>query len=163
MCRLHGVRVALLSLALWSLSGCFYIPGPEKPLETPSPRLGRLIGAGKPIRPGAVTRGQVIERLGEPDWRSSEDASLIYTSWVEGGYWFMFPFIPISPATHIVAARLDFDTDGVLRHTRIERGRPTRASLLTTRGPYPPPMVRNVPWPQAQLATRPTATAPARE
>jgi hypothetical protein len=160
--RLHIVRVALLSLAPWSLSGCFYVPGPEKPLETPSPRLGRLIGAGKPIRPGAVTRGQVIERLGEPDWKSSDDASLVYSSWVGGGYWVMLPFIPVCPAEHIVAARLDFDADGMLRHTRIERGRPTPPSLLRTNGPHPPPMVRNLPRPQAQSTTHATATAPAR-
>jgi hypothetical protein len=161
MSRLHNPRALLaVSVAHVALSGCVYLPLPETPLETPSPSLGRVIGRGRPIRPGAVTREQVIEKLGPPDWRSADDTTLLYTSWVEGGTWIMLPFIPVSSSTHIVAARLDFGPDGVLRHTRLERGEPTPPSLLT-RGPRAPPMVRELRAPQTQTTTtRPAATAP---
>ena len=73
----------------------------------------------------------------------------------------MLPFIPIGPSTHTIAARLDFDADGVLRHTQIERGKPTPASLLTTGGPHAPPMVRD--FRQRQSTTGPAPTSPALE
>lgn len=161
MSRRCIIGVALLSVASSALAGCIYIPGAERPLEIPSPRLDQLVGSGKPIRPGVVTRDQVIERMGQPTWRSAGNTSFLYTSWVNGGYWVMLPFIPIGPSTHIIAARLDFDADGVLRHTRIERGKPTPASLLTTRGPQAPPMVRD--FRQQQSTTGPATTSPALE
>ena len=152
---LNLLTVLTVATAACVLGGCYYIPAPivvvhSGPLLAPDPlpRPDRLIGpagSGKPFPPGAGTRKQVIERFWQPQWRSPAGDAFVYSYTAKGGFWLMFPFIPIERARQILAFRFDFDSDGVIRATRVEKGPPARPFWGYT--PPPPPMLRNLRWP----------------
>ena len=78
---LNLLKLLSLVLALWPLGGCVYIPAADSPTRKGAPDPNRLIGrrtSNKPVRPGAVTREQVVNRFGKPFWEDLERRTLIY-------------------------------------------------------------------------------------
>jgi hypothetical protein len=74
------IPVVLVAAGLWMLAGCFKIPiWPTRSIKEQYDFRNELGGAGssKPVRPGAITRMQVIERFGPPEHGSSK-SSLTY-------------------------------------------------------------------------------------
>lgn len=73
--RVHLLKVLSVMFTPGLLVGCIYIPAPDSPAHKGDPNPHQLIGpptTNKPIRPGVVTRNQVIERLGPPVWQDPE-------------------------------------------------------------------------------------------
>ena len=137
---LNLLKLLSLVLALWPLGGCVYIPAADSPTRKGAADPNRLIGrrkSNKPVRPGAVTREQVVKRFGKPFWEDPERRTLIYRFPMKAGYWILIPWAPwaIVRADRIIAARFDFDEEGSLRAVRVERGGHSQMHCL---GPTPP-------------------------
>ena len=151
--------VSAVSLVRFS-TGCVYVPAADAPPREGSPDPDRLIGPDKLIRPGAVTREEAVALLGEPYARLPDHRSYGYLFKMKAGYWVVLPFCGVVRADRLVAARLDFGPDGVLRAVRTERG---GHSPMHGLGPVPPTPVMKLEfrrWPSTQTAVGP-ATTPA--
>ena len=134
MLRRLSTFVSAVSLVLFS-AGCVYVPAADAPPREGSPDPGRLIGPDKLIRPGAVTREEAVALLGEPYSRLPNDRSVAYLFKMKAGHWVVLPLFAVVRADRLVAARLDFGPDGVLRAVRTERGGHSPMHFL---GPVPP-------------------------
>src|SRR3982074_2718424 len=69
----------LLALGLWLLSGCFYLPLPERRLDKTQTDFRKDIGephSSFPLRRGAVDRERVLALLGNPKYASSDGQSI---------------------------------------------------------------------------------------
>ena len=144
----HGSRrilrktlpVVLLISGVWLMAGCFYLPFPEHRSEHQAKDFRKLVGAidsKKTIRPGAVTRAQVIALLGPPQFASdappyrvynqpastpSEDHSAIgYILYTESNAW-VYPlcFTATPGTTTRYELRLVFNKEDVLDHWNLE-------------------------------------------
>ena len=81
---------------------------------------------------------------------------LVYSYTAKAGFWVLFPLIPLYRAQQTLAFRFDFDSDGIVRNARIEKGPPTGPTgWWLTDSPRPPPMLQDLPWPDHQATTRP--------
>jgi len=161
--RVTTLTVLTVVIAAPFLGGCFYIPGPMQPFLSNHPggpskataRPRRLIGTAgstKPFRPGAATRQQVVQRFGEPYWRTPAGDAYFYSYIEEGGCWIMLPFIPTGPGTRRVGFRFDFDADGIVRDTDIEITPAVIPHWWMGATPPLPPMLKGLGAPD----TRPT-------
>ena len=148
--------LTVLSLVLCvAAGGCIYIPLPDSPPRRggPNPNPHRLIGrrgSKKPIRPGAVTRDEIVERLGAPFWQDSGGQAFIYRFRMIAGLWIVFPGC-VWRTDRLVAARFDFGPDAVLDGIRMEGGRPRPVNFLGPTLPLPP-MLEELKWATAKRA-----------
>ncbi len=147
----HGSRrilrktlpVVLLISGVWLMAGCFYLPFPEHRSEHQAKDFRKLVGAidsKKSIRPGAVTRAQVIALLGPPQFASdappyrvynqpasapSEDHSAIgYILQTESNAWvypLCFTATPGTLTRHEL--RLVFNKENVLDHWDVKKSK----------------------------------------
>jgi hypothetical protein len=99
----------------------------------------------------------VIGRFGPPHRESASGDWMVYSYRMQGGHWVLLPCVPLNRALQVVAVRFDFDPAGVLRAAHVEKGPPSRPSLLTSM-PQPPRMLRELPPPATRPATLPAAT-----
>ena len=152
--RVLNVLTALSLLLCVAAGGCIYIPAPDSPRGRGAPNPHRLIGGStskKPVRPGAVTRDQVVERFGKPYWQDPGGQAVIYTFRMDAGYWVVIPF-GVWRSDRLVAARFEFAQDGVLDAVRVERGGHRPANLSGPTLPWPP-MLQELMRPTTRPAT----------
>ena len=164
MLRRLSTLASAVSLVLLS-AGCIYIPAADSPAREGSPDPNRLIGpraSDKLIRPGSATREEVVALLGAPYSRLPDGQSFAYLFKMKAGYWVVLPFFTVIRADRLVAARLDFGPDGVLRAVRTERGGHSPMHGLGPVPPMPVMMLEFRRWPSTQTAVGP-ATTPANQ
>lgn len=124
MIRKHPIRnialpIALLVPLVWMMTGCLYIPFFEHRIDS-GPNVRALVGnadSDRPIRPGHVTKAQVIALLGEAPWISYDGNALGYLTRTSMGSWvwpLCFTAEPADSKTYVV--RLVFDKQGDLVH-----------------------------------------------
>ena len=119
------MRRALLPLALIFagvalLSGCIYVPIPERTVY--GTNVGARVGpanSSKPVRIGRISRNDVLRVLGEPAQMSPNGRELTYTWGVQTGVW-VWPLCghPQGAGREIT---LKFDDAGVLRDTEVPK------------------------------------------
>lgn len=133
--------VLLIASGLWMLSGCFYLPLPEHRSEHHARDFRKLVGdisSSKRIRPGAITRAEVVGLLGPPQFTSdappyrvhgspasapSADHSAIgYVLQTDRGVWIVpLCFTALTDTTTRYELRLVFNSDNVLERWDLER------------------------------------------
>lgn len=146
--------VILLLFGVWLMAGCFYLPIPEHRSEHQAKDFRKLVGAidsKKAIRPGAVTRAQVIALLGPPQYASdappyrfynqpttapSEDHSAVgYVLETESNAWVYPLCFTATPGSRTeYELRMVFDKNDVLNHWDLENQRVNGS--LWYRGPF---------------------------
>jgi hypothetical protein len=121
-CTWHTFRNVILPAVLlvpliWLMAGCLYIPFFEHRLDS-GPNVRALVGpvnSGRPIRPGNVSRGRVMEMLGNPNWTSDDGSAIGYTTYTGIGSW-VWPlcFTAVPADNRVYAVRLVFDKNDTL-------------------------------------------------
>ena len=147
--------VVLLLFGVWLMAGCFYLPIPEHRSEHQGKDFRKLVGAidsKKSIRPGAVTRAQVIALLGQPQYASdappyqvynqptsapSDDHSAIgYVLQTESNAWVYPLCFTATPGTFTrYELRLVFNKENVLDYWDIKHSEERPPTFLNG-GPY---------------------------
>jgi hypothetical protein len=165
MTQRRFIPIALILLGTWLLAGCFYLPLPEHRGEHQVKDFRDLVGAAnsmKPIRPGAITRAQVIARLGPPPFASdappypvygqppsvpSHDHSAIgYILTTESDAWVYPLCFTATPGTITrYELRLVFNQDDVLDHWDIEHPKERHGWILNADPSLPAPFQSGAP------------------
>jgi len=85
---LHPVHL-VLAACLLLLSGCVYVPLPDKVVSGPDFRdaLGDDVAEKTPIRPGIAFREQIVWWLGEPQVMTPDNRAVQYRMDVRPGVW----------------------------------------------------------------------------
>jgi hypothetical protein len=120
--------LALVVAGVSLLSGCIYIPIPERTIA--GTNVAAQIGgpnSSKPLRLGRTHRQEVLRVLGEPAHRSPDGREMTYTWGVQVGIW-VWPLCG-HPNTGGHELTLKFNEAGVLLDTEVPK---------EYRGPYPP-------------------------
>jgi len=112
------LRLACMITISMTLSGCLFIPVP-----TPGHSLGSTVSTStfESLRPGEMSRTDVLLEIGEPSYRSENDRYLIY-AWTDVyGYGVLFVgagysgvFLPPMSLTAPNYLCLEFGPDSVL-------------------------------------------------
>ena len=110
--------VMILVPLVWIMTGCIYFPFFEHRLDN-GPNVRELVGeagSDRPIRPGKVTRDQVVSLLGEAPYISADERALGYVARTGFSSW-VYPlcFFAAEPADQrVYVVRLVFAKDGTL-------------------------------------------------
>lgn len=114
------VPILLIGIGFYLMTGCFYLPTPEHQTGPPQKDFRALVGdrnSKKVIRPGAITRTQVIKILGAPPYASSDQHAIVYTMQTDRAVW-TYPlclFYSTPAVQRGYTLRLVFDEFDVLR------------------------------------------------
>ncbi len=112
-CSMILPLMILISL-VWIMTGCFYFPFFEHRIEG-GPNVRAMVGdadSNRQIRPGRITKAQVVAMLGPSRWVSYDGRALGYTTYTGMGTW-VWPlcFAALPADNKVYAVRLEFDKD----------------------------------------------------
>ncbi len=116
----RNIILPLLILAplLWLMTGCFHLPWFEHRTDS-GPNIRAVVGpanSNRAIRPGNITRAQVIALLGPPEYMSLDGTAIAYLTDTASAYWvwpLCFAAEPADSKSYMV--RLIFDKDDRLK------------------------------------------------
>ncbi|HET6249775.1 MAG TPA: hypothetical protein VFE47_18945 [Tepidisphaeraceae bacterium] len=114
--------IFLALVGAFFLIGCIYLPIPEHKVGA-EPDFRPMLGdenSARPIRNGAITRAQIMQRLGPPPFRSADGRAIGYTISTETGF-AIWPtcFFAGPDQSGAYAVRLDFDEHGILKNWKL--------------------------------------------
>ena len=149
---------AVILVFVSCLTGCIYIPMPERPVGKAADPL-KLVGPAdskKPIRPAVATREQVVKNFPVPWWKSKDGHLVYYLLETQTGAFIWPLFFYGEPQLRHTAVRFEFDDNGVLREYDIEKGK--RSDWKWARFP---PRPERIVVPRTHPSDSPAATTPA--
>lgn len=112
------IPLSLCGVGVWLLVGCIYLPIPEHRVDKSRPDFRKLVGdehSKARIRPGSITRAQVIAILGKPQYRSADRTAIGYELETRKGL-LVYPlcFSGWPTDRRVYGVRLIFRPDGIL-------------------------------------------------